>query len=185
MQKKFSPSQLEKDFDVLFGPQSRITVPFWDGDLLSSALGLFFSALITSVFFALLGLKGIPFSVVLIIVPVVMFIYYNWQTILYALQRKKLWKEYGPIVANTTAYHLLEEAVAGSRRGVVAGLKDRKESDKYLLKLWKAAFAEEGRLRTVSLLGTAHEEVLDDRPVGDQIKDYFQEREEAVRELNR
>lgn len=184
---KFRPSELEEDFDVLFGSQSRWEWPFWDGDLFSSALSLFFGALIASMLVPfVLSLFGLDVKLELWQYAVMALGYCliadNYEFVKEWRHRRALIKKYIPAIEHTEAYALLLDGIQSCRRGVLEGLKGKAETRKYLIKMWKAAFVEASRVEQPFL--TQGGILLDERPIVEQMKGYFEERQIAIDELN-
>ncbi|HSI20870.1 MAG TPA: hypothetical protein VLA04_04210 [Verrucomicrobiae bacterium] len=187
MPRKFRPSELETDFDILFGPKSGFNVPFWDGDWFSSGINLFIGACIawmgTSLLLGLFSVKveDFPFWVYAIIAFVYCLVMDNKEFVQNWQRRRTLHKKYIPIVEHTEAYALLMEGLEKRHRGVVEGFSNKKETRRHLVKMWKAAFVEASQVGTPFLASGGLQ--LDERPVAEQMQAYFQERAVALREL--
>ena len=185
--RKFRPSELEKDFNVLFGQKSTFSVPFWDEDLFSSGISLFFGAFIASIGTEIIaGLFGLEIHLALWEYACLAFFYClvmdNYKFFRDWGERRRLHKRYIPLVEHTEAYSLLLEGLHARRRGVIEGFEGKKETKKYLVRLWTSAFQEASQLQAP--LSTNGSLILDDRPISEQMKGYFTERQLAVEELD-
>lgn len=178
---RFTTQELEENFDVLFGKKSGWQWPFWDGDLFGTGISLFLAALLSKFLVKVVTPYEIDLWTAAGIAVVFELFRLNGGFVLEHRRRRRLEKKYLPHVEHTDAYQLLVEAIYRRRRGVVPGLANRKESRQYLLRLWKAAFAEADKLALPSK--PSRGDPLVEEPVGEQIKHYLDEREEGYNEL--
>ena len=147
MSRRFRAGSLERDFHVLFDEKSMWKWPFKDGGI----LGTLFSLAITTLFVKLIlsAFVNLPhgrntFVAMMGCVFIWELVRVNWPYLRVARERRRLQKKYFPIVQHTEAFDLLQDAIASRRKGTVAGLGSKEETETNLIRLWKAAFAEAG-----------------------------------------
>lgn len=181
-------SALERDFHILYGTTSRFQIPFYDGSIFGTIVSLGITTMMASWAMSWflktdLGDRG------LVALAVVIFLFefcrMNWEFLTLAGKRTQLRRKYLPMIEHTEAYELLEDAVALRRRGEVPGLGDAGATEAELLRLWKAAFAEADALAAQPGPTGLSIDPINNAPVGDQIKRYFEERAASYEELSR
>lgn len=187
MSRKFRPSELEQDFDLLFGRQSKWQWPFWDGSLFSSVWSLFWGALLASVFVPFfLGVFDLRFHFKMWEYAGMAFFYSlisnNFVFLRDWRRRRSLERKYFPAIEHTEAFALLLEGVERRRQGVLEGFENESETRAFLVKMWRAAFVEASQIETPFLLTGGF--ALDERPIADQMREYFKERQVATDELD-
>ncbi len=190
MDRKFTQTELEEAFPVLFG---EVTKTFHNNAQIDNwprALWLFSSIMMFAAFLIYLTIvltkpNADIWDVVLVngtgiltVSSFFLFLFGDEDT----SSKHYLERKYLHLVEDTEAYDLLLEALNNRKKGVVRGLGGKKKTEEYLRKLWITAFDEARLLVAEPILGKPAEQPIADR-VREHLQLHDQAREQAIDEV--